>query len=253
MPEPSDFELAEVALPDPVDGEILVRNAFVSVDPYMRGRMNDVRSYVPPFAVGEPMTGGAVGQVVASRSADVPEGTWVVHDLGWREATLLPGELLGYTRQWEAALRQALSAAVVLVLDADLSPADEAALASAAGMVIVLGSVVVDSLRDAELVLPVTTMAEENGTYVNRDRRLQRYQQAKSQPGMARPAWWIAGEVLAGPGPSVDAPSTAAEAFLLLADRWPVFAGLSHADLGFTGRVLGHAPAPALSGSEAAR
>ena len=91
-PEPGDFELAEVALPDPVDGEILVRNAFVSVDPYMRGRMNDVRSYVPPFAVGEPMTGGAVGQVVASRAADVPEGTWVVHDLGWREAALLPGE-----------------------------------------------------------------------------------------------------------------------------------------------------------------
>ena len=74
---------------------------------------------------------------------------------------------------------QALSAAVVLVLDAELSAADEAALASAAGVVIVLGSVVADSLRNAELVLPVTTMAEENGTYVNRDRRLQRYQQAK--------------------------------------------------------------------------
>ena len=91
-PQPSDFELAEVELPDPVDGEILVRNAFVSVDPYMRGRMNDVRSYVPPFAVGEPLTGGAVGQVVASRVEGLPEGTWVVHDLGWREAAVLPGE-----------------------------------------------------------------------------------------------------------------------------------------------------------------
>ena len=92
MPQPSDFELAEVELPDPVDGEILVRNAFVSVDPYMRGRMNDVRSYVAPFAVGEPLTGGAVGQVVASRVEGLPEGTWVVHDLGWREAAVLPGE-----------------------------------------------------------------------------------------------------------------------------------------------------------------
>ena len=92
LPGMDDFELAEVELPDPVDGEILVRNAFVSVDPYMRGRMNDVRSYVPPFALGEPLTGGAVGQVVTSRAEGVPEGTWVVHDLGWREAALLPGE-----------------------------------------------------------------------------------------------------------------------------------------------------------------
>jgi NADH-quinone oxidoreductase subunit G len=82
-------------------------------------------------------------------------------------------------------------------------------------------------------------MAEENGTYVNRDRRVQQYNQAKSQPGMARPAWWIAGEVLAGPGPSPSAPATAAEAFELLADRWPAFAGLTYADLGYTGRVVG--------------
>ena len=91
LPEPSDFELAEVALPDPVDGEILVRNAFVSVDPYMRGRMNDVKSYVPPFALGEPMTGGAVGQVIASRNERFAEGSWVVHDLGWREVALSEG------------------------------------------------------------------------------------------------------------------------------------------------------------------
>src|SRR5262245_35277233 len=55
----------------------------------MRGRRNDVRSYVPPFAVGEPMTGGAVGQVLASGSEAVAEGTWVVHDLGWREAAIV--------------------------------------------------------------------------------------------------------------------------------------------------------------------
>jgi predicted molibdopterin-dependent oxidoreductase YjgC len=109
-----------------------------------------------------------------------------------------------------------------------------------------------EGLRNAELVLPVTTMAEETGTYVNRDRRVQCFQQARSQPGMARPAWWVAGEVLAGPGPSVDAPSTAAEAFLMLGERWPVFAGLTHADLGFTGRVLPGSAAPALSARGAA-
>jgi hypothetical protein len=55
---------------------------------------------------------------------------------------------------------------------------------------------------------------------------------------MARPAWWVAGEVLARPGPDADAPSTAEEAFGLLGDRWPVFAGLGYTEIGFTGRTL---------------
>ena len=170
-----------------------------------------------------------------------------------RAPNLTGAELLGYTSSWAAATRQTLSAAVVIVLDADLNEADQAALAAAPGIVIILGTVAGDALRHAELVLPVTTMVEENGSYVNRNRRLQRYDQAKSPPGMARPAWWVAGEVLAGPGPSVDAPSTAAEAFALLGERWPVFAGVSHADLGFTGRVLPGAGAPAFTGAGAAR
>lgn len=92
MPTASDFELAEVELPEPAEGELLIRNAFVSVDPYMRGRMNDVRSYVPPFALGEALTGGAVGRVERSHHADWPDGTWVVHDQGWREAALSTGK-----------------------------------------------------------------------------------------------------------------------------------------------------------------
>jgi NADPH-dependent curcumin reductase CurA len=91
VPQPSDFELAEVELPDPGEGEVLIRNAFVSVDPYMRGRMNEAKSYVPPFQVGEPLTGGAVGRVVASMSSQWPEGAWVVHNLGWREAAISDG------------------------------------------------------------------------------------------------------------------------------------------------------------------
>jgi NADPH-dependent curcumin reductase CurA len=108
MPTPQDFELAEVDVPDPRDGEVLVRNAVVSVDPYMRGRMNDVRSYVPPFAIGEPLTGGAVGQVVASRNPDWPEGAWVVHDLGWREAALLDGRRMRVVDPARAPLSTAL-------------------------------------------------------------------------------------------------------------------------------------------------
>lgn len=107
-PVPSDFELAEVELSGPGEGEVLVRNAFVSVDPYMRGRMNDARSYVPPFALGEPLTGGAVGQVVASRNDRWPEGTWVVHDLGWREVAVSDGRGLRSVDPAAAPLSTAL-------------------------------------------------------------------------------------------------------------------------------------------------
>ena len=65
-PVPEDFELAEVDLPDePGEGRLLVRNVFMSVDPYMRGRMSDAPSYVPPYELGEVMYGGAVGEIVA--------------------------------------------------------------------------------------------------------------------------------------------------------------------------------------------
>jgi predicted molibdopterin-dependent oxidoreductase YjgC len=144
-------------------------------------------------------------------------------------------------------MAEARTAGLVIVLDADLGPEDEAALGAAPGLVVRLATVMPET-RNAELILPVTTMAEENGTYVNRDRRVQRYQQAKAQPGMARPAWWVAGEVLAGPGPDASAPATAAEAFALLGERWPVFAGLSHDDLGYTGRVLAESRAAAGAG-----
>jgi NADPH-dependent curcumin reductase CurA len=85
------FELAETPVPDPGEGQLLVRNAYFSVDPYMRPRMNDVRSYVAPFTLGEAMTGGAVGRVEVSRNARFAEGDWVVHGLGWREWALSDG------------------------------------------------------------------------------------------------------------------------------------------------------------------
>ena len=88
-PKPSDFEVAEVELPDPSPGELLVRNAFMSVDPYMRGRMNDVRSYVPPFELGKPLEGGAVGEVVASGDERFEPGRHVLHQLGWREHAIV--------------------------------------------------------------------------------------------------------------------------------------------------------------------
>src|SRR3954469_18692537 len=89
-PTADNFELVEVPTPELGEGEILVRNHFMSVDPYMRGRMNDVRSYVPPFKVGQALDGGAVGEVVESRSDRYAKGDLVLHGLGWRDYALLP-------------------------------------------------------------------------------------------------------------------------------------------------------------------
>src|SRR6478672_12567325 len=90
-PRPEDFALVEAHVPDPGEGEVLIRNAFISVDPYMRARMNAVESYAPSYPVGEVMWGGAVGQVVASGNDRFAEGTWVSHNLGWRELALSDG------------------------------------------------------------------------------------------------------------------------------------------------------------------
>ncbi len=89
--EPTDanFTLATAQVGPPGEGQVLVKNAFVSVEPYMRGRMNDVKSYVPPFVVGQPLEGAAIGTVVASRADGIPVGATVLHMLGWREYALL--------------------------------------------------------------------------------------------------------------------------------------------------------------------
>ena len=88
------FEVADAPIPDPGEGQVLIRNSYFSVDPYMRPRMNDVRSYVAPFTLGEAMTGGAVGQIAASRNSRYAEGEWVLHQLGWREWALSDGTAL---------------------------------------------------------------------------------------------------------------------------------------------------------------
>src|ERR1700738_2114750 len=93
-PAPEQFRLVERDLPDPGPGQVLVRNEWISVDPYMRGRMNDVKSYAPPFQLGEAMHGGAAGTVVASSDDRVKVGDTVLHGLGWREyATVDAGQV----------------------------------------------------------------------------------------------------------------------------------------------------------------
>ena len=94
LPTPENFSLATVALPPPGPGEVQVQNLFMSVDPYMRGRMKDRPSYVPPFQVGQALDGGAVGRVVQSHFAGLAVGDTVLSMLGWREAFNAPGESL---------------------------------------------------------------------------------------------------------------------------------------------------------------
>jgi NADPH-dependent curcumin reductase CurA len=90
LPTMDNFELKPADLPPLEDGMVRVENKWLSVDPYMRGRMNDVKSYVPPFQIGAPMEGGAVGKVTESRSPDFQPGDTVFHMLGWREAAVAP-------------------------------------------------------------------------------------------------------------------------------------------------------------------
>ena len=142
-PTHADFRTVEVSLAAPTDGQVLVRNTVLSVDPYMRGRMNDVKSYSPPFALDAAMDGGAVGVVESSADERVPVGTVVQHMGGWREHALLPASAV---RAVDTALAPAsaylgalgmpgLTAYVGLTVIAGLREGDTVFVSGAAGAV----------------------------------------------------------------------------------------------------------------------
>ncbi|WP_373544038.1 NADP-dependent oxidoreductase [Chamaesiphon sp.] len=85
LPTAANFSLIENELEPLTDGQVLVRNLYMSVDPYMRGRMNETKSYVPPFQLGKTMEGSAVGEVIESRAEGFKSGDIVTSTLGWRE------------------------------------------------------------------------------------------------------------------------------------------------------------------------
>ena len=147
LPTADNFELAKVELPAPGAGEVQVKNLWMTVDPYMRGRMMDRESYVPPFQVGEAMQGGAVGEVVASNAEGLRPGDLVSSMLGWREAFNTPAGALqkldthGLPPQTflGVAGMPGLTAYVGLTKIAALKPGDVVFVSAAAGAV---GSVV---------------------------------------------------------------------------------------------------------------
>jgi NADPH-dependent curcumin reductase CurA len=90
LPTHDNFELKDIDLLPVGPGMVRVKNRWLSVDPYMRGRMNDVKSYVPAFQLGEPMSGGAVGEIVESNDPSLQPGDMVVHMAGWRDEVVEP-------------------------------------------------------------------------------------------------------------------------------------------------------------------
>jgi NADPH-dependent curcumin reductase CurA len=143
-PTEDNFALTEAGQPELTDGQVRVRNLFMSVDPYMRGRMNDTKSYVPPFQLGEPLQGGAIGSVVETRSADLAEGDLVLHMLGWRDEAVLPArhaqklaavEDLSPSAYLGVLGMPALTAYVGLLDIAALKPGDVVFVSGAAGAV----------------------------------------------------------------------------------------------------------------------
>lgn len=94
MPTAANFTLAHTELGPLPERQVLVRNLYMSVDPYMRGRMNEAKSYVPPFEVGNPLDGGAVGEVLESRAPEFKPGDVVTSGWGWREYFIAPAKEL---------------------------------------------------------------------------------------------------------------------------------------------------------------
>ena len=109
LPTQENFELREIELPKLDDGAVHVRNLWLSVDPYMRGRMNESKSYIPPFQIDSPMEGGAVGEVVESKDDDFNKGDLVLHMAGWRDEAVLPAKALTKLPQLEVEPQAFLS------------------------------------------------------------------------------------------------------------------------------------------------
>lgn len=133
-PGDDNFRLETAELPELAEGQVLVRNEVMSVDPYMRGRMNDVKSYVAPFEVDAPLDGGAVGEVIASRSDDIAVGQHVLHGSGWREHAVLPTK-------------------AVTVVDTDIAPASTyLGLLGLTGLTAYVGLKAVAEMREGDTV-----------------------------------------------------------------------------------------------------
>jgi NADH-quinone oxidoreductase subunit G len=153
-----------------------------------------------------------------------------------RAANVRGAELLGFAKS-DTPLDGLGSGDVLVIADVGGAPLPVSAEALAkAGAVVLLGTSLPEITRVASVVLPVTNMAEEEGTFTNLRGRVQRYMQAKAPPGMARPVWWAVGDLLGALGESSDA-YVASDVFTALAAGVPAFSGMSYDTLGLRGQV----------------
>lgn len=158
-PTQADFAVVEELVADPGPGQVLVRNDWISVDPYMRGRMDDAESYAPPFELGRPMDGGAVGTVVAS-GCDIPVGTVVLHRRGWREYATLDVAEVQPVDTTRAAAREylgvlgmtGLTAYAGLKVIAPVTAGDVVFISGAAGAVGLVAGVVAKKLGASTVI-----------------------------------------------------------------------------------------------------
>jgi NADH-quinone oxidoreductase subunit G len=161
-----------------------------------------------------------------------------VKDLSLRAERAANGngaELLGFKRV-ASPLDGLVKGDVLIVADADLSAATAEQLALAS-TIIVIGTVLAETLRSAAVVLPIANSAEEDGTFTNLRGRVQRFMQAKAAPGMSRPSWWVVGDILAALGKG-EAFYLASEVFSSMASDVAAFAGMNYDALGMRGLIV---------------
>lgn len=170
-PTADNFELKEIDLPETGEGMIRVRNQWLSVDPYMRGRMNDAKSYVPPFQVGQPLEGGAIGEVVESQAEGFAAGDLVLHMGGWRDEAIVPvqtarklPELGAEPQQFLGVLGTTGATAYFGLLDAASAKEGDVVFVSAAAGAV--GSVVVQIAKAKGMTVIGSAGGKEKCDYV---------------------------------------------------------------------------------------
>ncbi|WP_069160728.1 NADP-dependent oxidoreductase [Nocardia altamirensis] len=159
-PTAEHFALVARPIQELADGQVLVRNTWMSVDPYMRGRMDDRPSYIAPFQLGEALEGSAVGEVIASKAASLPVGSTVTHFAGWREYVVLDAETatpvdtsLAAAHHYLGALgTTGLTAYAALTDVAPVKPGDTVFISAAAGAVGSVAGQIAKALGAAKVI-----------------------------------------------------------------------------------------------------